>query len=179
MRPLFVLLLMLAGHAAGPVHANEKQAQLCQLCHRVERGMPLLESQPADYLVAQVEAYRAGKRNDPAMNPNVARLTAREIRDIAVYFAKQPLPTNRPAPDAAQAQAGAAVAESRSCARCHQAGFVGVGVTPRLAGQLAFYTAQQLDAFAAKRRMHPAPEVAALTATEREQLAQYYASLGR
>ena len=51
--------------------------------------------------------------------------------------------------------------------------------TPRLAGQIAYYTGQQLDAFAARRRKHPAPQTATLTPPEREQVAAYFASLGR
>ena len=179
LRLLALLAILFCQAAAADPRAGEKPAQLCLLCHRAERGWALLEAQPAGYLVAQVEAYKSGKRADPAMTQNVARLTAREVRDIAEYFASRPLPPTRPAADAALAQAGAAVAAARDCARCHKPGFEGGDRTPRLAGQIAPYLAQQFEAFAAGKRAHPVPETAALTPTEGEQLAAFFASLGR
>jgi cytochrome c553 len=41
-------------------------------------------------LAADITAFKSGKRRSPAMDPNVERLTARDIADIADYFAARP-----------------------------------------------------------------------------------------
>jgi cytochrome c553 len=95
MRLLLVVLALAAASsdARADARAGEKKAQLCVLCHRAGTtfgaGIPLLEGRPAAEIAAAVNDFKTGKRNSPAMNPNVERLSARDIADIAEYFAAQ------------------------------------------------------------------------------------------
>jgi cytochrome c553 len=95
MRLLLVVLALAAAFtdARADARAGEKKAQLCTLCHRTGTnfgaGIALLEGRPAVGIAAAVTDFKTGKRNSPAMNPNVERLSARDIRDIAEYFASQ------------------------------------------------------------------------------------------
>ena len=91
------LLLAVLALAFVPLDANadaragEKKAQLCLLCHRTGTifgaGIPLLEGRSKESIVLAVTEFKTGKRNSPAMQPNVERLSARDIADIADYFA--------------------------------------------------------------------------------------------
>ena len=98
MRLLLVVLALAAASsdAQADARAGEKKAQLCLLCHRTGTiygaGIPLLEGRPAAELAAAIADFKAGRRSSPAMQPNVERLTKRDIDDIAAYFsAKAPI----------------------------------------------------------------------------------------
>ena len=93
MRLLLVVLALAAASsdARADARAGEKKAQLCLLCHRTGTiygaGIPLLEGRPAAELATAITDFKIGKRSSPAMQPNVERLTRRDIADIAFYFA--------------------------------------------------------------------------------------------
>jgi len=95
MRLLLVVLALAAASsdAQADARAGEKKAQLCLLCHRTGTlfgaGIALLEGRPAREIVSAVMDFKAGRRISPAMQPNVERLSARDIADIAEYFAAQ------------------------------------------------------------------------------------------
>ena len=75
---IVLLLAVVSFDAAADAKAGEKEAQLCLLCHKAGNVMaaPLLEAQPAKYLIAATTAYKTGKRPDVTMQTNVARLSA-------------------------------------------------------------------------------------------------------
>jgi cytochrome c553 len=179
MRALIVLALAFLplGGVAGQ-SAGEAKAQLCLLCHRPQRdGVPLLEAQPSQYLVAAIMAYQAGSRRDPQMQPNVERLSSKDIAQIADYFASQAPIARLQAVDAGEvAQGERRVAELR-CATCHQPTFHGRDRVPRLAGQARGYLASQLEAFSAGRRVHPLAEMPGNGAAEIDSVASYLATL--
>ena len=129
MRALVVLILVTASiEAQADAKAGEKKAQLCLLCHKPARvGVPLLEAQPEKYLVAATNAYKTSKRVDPAMQmqPNVAALSDRDIRDIASYFASRPPIVDAFRADAQRVAAGQKLVEDSNCAACHGARFSG------------------------------------------------------
>ena len=181
MRTVLVLVMSLASaHAMADAKAGEKKAQLCLLCHKagnVMANVPLLEAQPAKYLVAATNAYKTGKRPDPAMQANVAKLSARDIADIAAYFSSRPMPAGTQAIDAAKSSAGQAKAAELKCASCHQADFSGADLVPRLAGQAAGYLKDQLEAFASGRRAHPAAAMPAAGSADIESISAYLAGL--
>jgi cytochrome c553 len=164
-RPLAIPFVLI-GFVSPPsvawadARAGEKKAQLCLLCHRVEAslGAPTLEQQPTRYLIAQTNAFKSGKRPGPEMQSNVARLSARDIRDIADYFASQ---RARPArfavePDAKTLASGEASAGAMKCASCHGDGYRGAKDAPRLAGQVPAYLARSIAEFKRGVRKHPA-----------------------
>ena len=180
MRTLMTLVLVaMSLNAFADAKAGERKAQLCLLCHKpgnVMASVPLLEAQPAKYLVAATTAYKTGKRTDPVMQTNVANLSARDIRDIADYFASRaPVPGGQ-AVDAGKAAAGEIRVRELKCATCHQANFSGIDLVPRLAGQTTGYLINELEAFAASRRMHPPAEMPS-TAGEIEAIASYFTTL--
>ena len=100
MRPLLVVLALAAASsdAQADARAGEKKAQLCVLCHRTGTtfgsAIPLLEGRSKQSLVADITDFKSGKRRSPAMDPNVERLTARDIDDIADYLSTKPPPVD-------------------------------------------------------------------------------------
>lgn len=176
------LLAVLAAFLSFPVladsKAGEKKAQLCLLCHKPEPvGAPLLEAQPAKYLVAQIAAFKAGKRTDPAMRSNVANLSTRDMADIAEYFSKRPAHVGLFSPDAGKAATGEQRVSELKCAGCHQPNFQGTEAIPRLAGQVPSYLIQQMDDFNAGGRQHPPSEIGAAKGDDVENIANHLSTL--
>lgn len=81
--------------AGGDVEAGRDKAIRCRACHGADgRGTnptyPNLNGQHAEYLAAQLRAFRDGSRQDPVMT-NLARpLSDQDIADIAAFYAVQP-----------------------------------------------------------------------------------------
>jgi cytochrome c553 len=167
---LLLLAVALSSHAASPgAAAGAKKAALCELCHtptHVLQPVPLLEAQPARYLYARIKAFKEKRLPDPTMQTNVARLSERDMRDIAEYFASRPLARGAIAIDPVKAAAGAARLPALDCARCHGERLHGTSDVPRLAGQVPGYTIAQLDAFKAGRRDAPGHAIAAKLSSE-------------
>jgi cytochrome c553 len=186
-RVLVLAGLLLPAQCLADAKAGEKKAQLCFLCHKVANAvapgsaMPLLEAQPAEYLYLQTKAYKEKRRDEPAMQTNVAGLSDRDMRDIADYLSVQK-PSRAPYQlNSAKIAAGRARAEELKCATCHLPTFYGAGEVPRLAGQTPGYVKAQLEAFGAGKRQHgkgqgSAPAVA-LNEEDMDGLAQFVASL--
>lgn len=179
MRALTVFVLgLLSFNASADPKAGETKAQVCLLCHKPESaGIPLLEAQPARYLVAATMAFKKGTRNDQQMQANVARLSARDVFDIADYFASRGPMANRQTADAERVALGEAWVTELKCASCHQAAFSGRDLVPRLAGQSSGYLVSQLEAFAAGRRKHPEAQMPANDTRDIESIASYLATL--
>ena len=90
--------------AGGPVRppvaamvdswAHERVHRECTFCHGESGmgemwGMTVLTGQYRDYLTAALTAYRNGERRDATMGPIAARLTPKEIDQLAEYFSAQ------------------------------------------------------------------------------------------
>ena len=74
--------------------AAGKAGRDCTACHGetgmgVMPGVPVLTGQHADYLAYAMEGYRSGDRTNTTMAPIVAKLTTKEVRLLADYFAAQ------------------------------------------------------------------------------------------
>jgi cytochrome c553 len=167
-------------HAVADAKAGEQKAELCLLCHREGpelRFAPLLEQQPAEYLVAATTAFKTAQRKQPAMNTNAANLSQADIRDIAEYFAAKPLQPSNETLDPAKIAVGAELVSQSGCAGCHAPTFHGAGTVPRLAGQKQRYLAWQLETLRGGSRSHP-PGLSVLgDRTDVENIASYLASL--
>jgi cytochrome c553 len=178
------------GTSAGPGAA-------CFNCHgqRGEGdgtgGFPRLAGQPAFYLFKQLQNYADGSRPNEVMTPIAVRMSERERRDVAVYYAVLSAPF-RPVSglDPAQVQRGGAIAAVGSaslgvqaCAGCH--GPNGIGMppdVPYLAGQSAGYLELQLRLWHEGRRSNDPLGVMAdiakrLGEDERRAVAAYFGSL--
>jgi cytochrome c553 len=146
-------------------------AQVCAACHGPDGNSPLPENpkiaaQPADYLAKQLHEYKSGERKDPIMSAMAAPLSAEDISAVSAYYASQ-----KPRPGAARNKetvelgqklyrAGNGARGVPSCSACH--GPDGAGIPsqyPRLSGQHAQYTAEQLRAFRSGERSNDVNEM--------------------
>ena len=89
---LATLLLGNAAFAANPEAAKPTATGVCASCHGPKgisaAGMfPNLAGQKADYLSAQLKAFRGKTRANPMMSPMAANLKDDEIDNLAAYFA--------------------------------------------------------------------------------------------
>jgi cytochrome c553 len=93
--PFAILALTAVPALAADPEAGRQMAAQCAGCHgeagvSVAADIPNLAAQKADYLVAQLEAFREGKRTNPLMNAIAAQLDDAQIEDLAAHFAGLP-----------------------------------------------------------------------------------------
>ena len=97
--PAALVLAGLAGPrvcAAGEQDSQPKPAAACVACHGpggkqpVSAETPRLAGQAYDYLVAALQQYRKGTRQDPVMGAMAKELSDADIETLARYFSTQP-----------------------------------------------------------------------------------------
>lgn len=77
--------------AAGDAAAGKAKSAVCAACHgadgisKVETN-PNLAGQKVGYLVAQMKAFRDGKRVNPLMTAPTKTLTDADIDNLAAFF---------------------------------------------------------------------------------------------
>lgn len=137
--------------------------QVCSNCHGVDGNsvspnFPRLAGQPEPYLAAQLKAFRAHGRLDPAgfeyMWGLSRHLTDAQVEGLAAYFAGH-APTPNPAhSDPGLIARGKEIFENGNqakglpaCRVCHGDRAQGNATFPRLAGQHADYVQKQLNVF--------------------------------
>jgi len=166
-RRLIIASAILAACAAQWAGAQESDArklatQVCSSCHgprgeSVSSAFPRLATQKADYVDAQLKAFRDRTRADPMAQAYMwgmaSQLDDATIKSLAAYYAAQK-PVHGRATNAKLAQAGKAIydagvpgANPQPCGTCHGKDGEGNGVYPRLAGQHAEYLVKQLVVF--------------------------------
>jgi cytochrome c553 len=89
------LIAVLSLAAAPALAADPDMAAQCAACHgeagvSVAADIPNLAAQKADYIVAQLEAFRAGERTNPLMNAIAAQLDDGQIESLAAHFSALP-----------------------------------------------------------------------------------------
>jgi cytochrome c553 len=77
--------------AAGAAKAKE----ICQACHGLDGNSatpdyPKLGGQYPDYLSKALRDYKSGARKNPIMAGFAGALTAKDIDNLAAYYASQP-----------------------------------------------------------------------------------------
>lgn len=80
--------------AAGDPAAGEKRAAACMACHGPDGNSladmwPKLAGQMPEYLIKQMQDFKAGRRSDEQMSPMAANLAEHDMPDIAAWFAAQ------------------------------------------------------------------------------------------
>jgi cytochrome c553 len=98
MKKLLVVLFLfgLSGQvSAADVKAGAHKASLCAGCHgtngvSVSADVPNLAAQKADYLKAQLKAFRAGTRKNPYMNVIAPQLSEEDVDNLIAYFSSLP-----------------------------------------------------------------------------------------
>ena len=98
----------LAFAAEGDAAAGAEKSMYCAFCHGVDgnstvAGMPRLAGMSPELFIAKVQNYRKGpKLYHPVMDFLTLGLTHQDERDLAAYYASQPvtqsLPYNGPPP---------------------------------------------------------------------------------
>jgi cytochrome c553 len=174
---LFVLtaLVSLQANAAslvdGDAAAGKDKATTCSACHGAEGNSvnplwPNLAGQNANYIVAQLKAFKPGEdnqpalRSDPLMTSMAMPLSDEDMRDLAVYFEGLPASVNSIANettiDKAEAlyRGGNETERVAACLACHGPSGRGnpAATYPALNGQHAAYTAKQLRDYASNKR---------------------------
>ena len=143
-------------------------AQVCSACHTADgsRGSPanpILQGQHADYLVKQLTEFKSGKRANAVMSGMAATLSDDDMRNVAFWLASQK-PANGAAKDKELValgeriyRGGIADRQIAACAGCHSPNGAGIPAQyPRLAGQHAEYTSNQLKTFRSGERKNSA-----------------------
>src|SRR5262245_149061 len=153
-----VLGLLGAGAAAGPLdHPGYAKSLTCSACHGAAGNsksdfLPIISGMPPAYFKKQMEAYAAGKRPSPEMEPYAKMVIVLGVDDVAGYFAQQKM---EPTPIVSSADAiGRGRTAAVQCAICH--GPEGKGdaakLIPSLAGQPPGFLKTQMILFKQDKR---------------------------
>jgi len=153
--------------AATQAHAQKVAITVCGTCHgptgnNTQPKYPRLAGQNANYLVAQLKAFRSQTRGDPDAIGYMWGM-AGELDDVTVaalagyYAAQRALPG--PARDGALIARGREIYQHGipaegvpACGSCHGPDAHGLQDFPRLAGQHAQYVLKQLASFQSNMR---------------------------
>jgi cytochrome c553 len=150
--------------AQNDARAQQIAKQVCAACHGADGNSPApanpkIAGQFPEYLAKQLLDFmpRAGKkpaRENAIMTPMVANLTEDEVKGLATFYAGQQLqPSVATDKDLAALgqkiwRGGNAATGVPACAGCHGPDGLGIPAQyPRLSGQFAAYTAEQLRLF--------------------------------
>jgi cytochrome c553 len=182
-----------------PAKAQQIVTSVCAACHGADGNSaiptnPSIAGQPAEYVYKQLVNFKAAggkpaERPSAVMTAMVANLSSDDMANLAAYFAsKQAKP--RDARNAELVKIGQTIYRGGvlgrnvpACASCHGANGAGIPAQfPRLGGQHAQYTADQLKAFRAGSRANDPNRMMRTIATkltdrEIEAVAQYVQGL--
>ena len=147
--------------AAKPdlTQGSAKFAAVCAACHGADGNSPVpanpkLAQQHPEYLVKQLQEFKAGKRTSPVMQGFAAQLTDADMKNVAYWAgsqkAKAGFAKDKELVSLGERiyRGGIADRQVAACAGCHSPNGAGVPAQyPRLSGQHADYTTAQLTAF--------------------------------
>lgn len=147
--------------AAKPdlTQGSAKFTAVCAACHGTDGNSPVpvnpkLAQQHPEYLVKQLQEFKAGKRTSPIMQGFAAQLTDADMKNVSYWAGSQKAKPGF-AKDKDLVTLGERIyrggipdRQVAACAGCHSPNGAGVPAQyPRLSGQHADYTAAQLTAF--------------------------------
>lgn len=184
---------MTAPAAAADLKRAEEIVQgKCFICHGAEGEssspvFPRLAGQHAAYVARQLADYKSGKRTSSTMRPMVDDLSPEDFKALGSYFESRKTHLHK-IEDADLAQMGRFIflrgnpySGVAACATCHGPKGHGTETLPRLAGQHAQYTENQLKAFNQRERTNDNAVMQAvagkLTELELKAVAAYLAGL--
>ena len=166
--------------------------QACASCHNADGNSaiatnPKLAQQHPEYILKQLQDFQSGKRKSAIMKPMVASLSEEDMRNIAWFVGSKKVKTGFAKEKDLVAlgekifRGGLADRQIPACAGCHSPDGAGIpSQYPRLGGQHADYTVQQLTLFRDGARLN-SPQMTGVTAklSDREikAVADYIAGL--
>jgi cytochrome c553 len=145
--------------AAGSKEAGQAKAATCSACHGMDGNSlnpewPSLAGQHSSYILAQLNAFKAGHRQNPLMSPMAMILSEEDMADLAAYFSSQVRRGGETEPSKLKLgqrvyRSGKPDTHVVACAGCHGpagrgnplAGFASIQ------GQHAVYVGKQLHAY--------------------------------
>jgi cytochrome c553 len=147
-------------------NATPANSQSCASCHNADGNSaiaanPKLAQQHPEYILKQLQDFKSGKRKSAIMKPMATALSDEDMRNIAWFVASKKIK-----PGFAKEKelvglgerifrGGIADRQIPACAACHSPNGAGIPVQyPRLGGQHADYTAQQLTLFREGTRLN-------------------------
>ena len=172
---------------AGSAGRGATLALNCTMCHGAlgmsTSNSPNLVGQYPEVVIKQLLDYKSGKRTSAVMQSIAARLSDREIRDLAAYYAA--LPKARTAPTTydeslpALVRVGAPLRNIAPCVSCHGGVDQKFGA-PWIEGMPKEYLVSELLAFRSGRRRNDSQaqmRAMAKTMTDQEidEVAAFYA----
>jgi len=158
-----LVLASTAARADDVKRAEDIVQGKCFVCHGADGEssspvFPRLAGQHARYIERQLADYKSGRRKSSAMQPMVEDLTPADFKALGVYFESR-RPQAHAVADPELAQVGRFVfargnpySGVAACSSCHGEKGGGTETMPRLAGQHAQYTENQLKAFNKRER---------------------------
>ena len=142
---------------------------VCAACHtndgsRGSPANPIIQGQHPEYIVKQLEEFKAGGRANPIMSGMAAPLSDADMKNVAAFYAsktaKPGFAKNKELVVLGEKIYRGGIADRMipACAGCHSPTGAGIPAQyPRLAGQHADYTEAQLLAFRSGTRKNSAP----------------------
>ena len=136
-------MLLTAGAASADDIADK--AAVCGACHGeagvpLDKSIPVLWGQNEGYIYIELRDMKKGVRKNEQMAPLVKDMSREEMLALAAYFAAKPWPNlQQPRAGKEEQTHFESMATSAGCVGCPQAGYVGAGTQPRLAGQSQTY----------------------------------------
>ena len=164
----------------------------CVACHGADGNSgtpanPKLAQQHPEYLVKQLQEYKAGKRANAIMTGIASTLSEEDMKNIAFWVTANKAKLGSASDKDLGAlgeriyRGGIAERQISACAGCHSPNGVGIPAQyPRLSGQHAEYTAAQLTYFRdgiRKNNLQMTQVAAKLNDREIKALADYIAGL--
>jgi cytochrome c553 len=157
-RAAAALAALFAGANCVAADTIEEKAAVCSACHGengvpVDKSIPVLFGQNEGYIYVELRDMKKGARKNDQMAPIVENMTRDDMLALAAYFAAKPWPNlQQPRASAEDAKHFDQMAIAGTCPACHQAGYVGAGTQPRLAGQSVDYLTKTMLDFRAGAR---------------------------
>ena len=161
-RALALRLLLAAAllpTAAADAQTLQDKIAACTACHGetgqpADPNIPSIGGQPKLFVMYQLFFYREGRRQNPEMNTVAKDMSDADLTAISEYVAGlPPPPPAEGAVDEARYLRGAAIAQARICATCHNPDFSGRDQMARLAGQREGYLLKSFKEYQAGTRV--------------------------
>jgi cytochrome c553 len=152
----FLLVLTAAAalvSTAAVAQSIEQKAQICSACHGangvpLQKDYPVIWGQQQGYLFIELRDFKTGARKNSLMSPIAQGLDVTDLMPLAQYFAQKIWPDLVQPPATGEVLAHAQrINTAVVCTSCHQEGFKGDSVQPRLAGQNHDYLAKTMTDF--------------------------------